>query len=40
VGLKELEGVEISAVKMTMAKVAGSVKLHSTIFYKTLKFEV
>jgi hypothetical protein len=40
VALKELERVEISAVKMTMAKVAGSGKLYSTIFYKTLKFEV
>ena len=39
-GLKELEGVEISAIKMTMAEVAGSGKLYSTIFHKILKFEV
>jgi len=37
-GLKELEGVEISAVKITMAVVAGSGKLYSTIFHKILKF--
>jgi hypothetical protein len=29
-GLKELEGVEISAIKMTMAEVAGSV-LYCTV---------
>jgi hypothetical protein len=39
-GLKELEGVEISANKMTMAEVADSGKLYSTIFHKILKFEV
>jgi hypothetical protein len=39
-GLKELEGVEISDITMTMAEVAGSGKLYSTIFHKILKFEV
>jgi hypothetical protein len=38
--LKELEGVEISAVKETMAEVARSGKLYSTIFHKILKLEV
>jgi hypothetical protein len=35
-----LEEVEISAITMTMAEVAGSGKLYSTIFHKILKFEV
>lgn len=39
-GLKELEGVEISAIKMTMAEDAGSGKLYSTISHKILKIEV
>jgi hypothetical protein len=39
-GFKGVEGVEISANKMTMAEAAGSGKLYSTIFHKILKFEV
>jgi hypothetical protein len=37
-GLKELVGAEISAIKITVAEVAGSGKLYSTISHKILKF--